>query len=89
MAISSAEKSYVSNLKKNKETFNALLGRISGRVDIITRYNLETRKLLFAQELNYDLEPITIPDILGGVRTVQFSHALLIVFFILLHGKSI
>jgi len=80
MAISSAEKSYISNLKKTKDVFNALLGRISGRLEIINRYNLETRKLLFTQKLEYDLEEISIPEVDGGYRKVQFSHALLVVF---------
>ncbi len=79
VAIASAEKSYTTNLKKNKSVFDALYSRITGRTDIIVRYNTEARKLLFSQGLDYDTEQLSIDDLPSGTRTVQFSHAILIV----------
>ncbi len=79
MVITSAAKSYLSNLKKSKDSFDAGLNRITGRLSILSDYNRQTRYLLFAQNLDYDMRVIQIPDVQTITWVVQFSHSLLLV----------
>ena len=79
MVLASAMKSYSTNLKKGKDIFNPWMKRLHGRLEIMNGYNKDTRRLLFAQNLDYDLEQIVIPDLQTDTRSVQFSHSMLIV----------
>ncbi len=79
MALASAEKSYSTNLAKSQSVFDAMIDRISGRTDLLAGYNTQTRKLLFEQNLDYDMEMIQVIDSESVAITSQFSYALLMV----------
>lgn len=72
--------SYLINLKQPRDTFNNMFQRIGQRVNRISMLNDNTRKLLFNQKINYDLQEILIPDPYIGTLQVTYSHAMLIVF---------
>ncbi len=81
MATASRIKTYTTNLKKSKDSFNSLVTRSISSLDTLVKYNAQTRRLLFAQGLEFDLDLVVMSDLHSGSLTVQFSHALLVVPF--------
>jgi hypothetical protein len=79
LVMATMARSYLPNLKKTKATFDSFLKRFISRIDTMAGYNENARKLLFAQNLDFDLEPVTIPEIKQGTRDIIFSHAFLVV----------
>lgn len=72
---------YLVNLKQPPLTFNNMIERLSQRVNRICDLNDNTRKFLFSQNINYDLQEIIIPDPYVAVYYVTYSHAMLIVIY--------
>ena len=60
--------------------FNAWIQSNIAHDNDLSDYNDSVMKLMIAQDLNYDFEQITIPDLSSGQYTVTFSHAMLRVF---------
>jgi hypothetical protein len=79
LVLASMGRSYMPNLKKGQVPFENFLRSLVSRIETMSSYNQNTRKLLFAQSLTFDNEMITIPEAGNGTRAVTFSHAALIV----------
>ncbi len=49
------------------------------RLGLLANYNVATRMLLFSQNLDYDVEPVTVMELDNSNLSTIFSHALLLV----------
>ncbi len=79
IVLAGMARSYMPNLKRTASVFDPFLLRIIGRIDRTAAHNNMIRHLLFSQGLEYDLEPVTVPDGVNGSRVVSFSHGMLMV----------
>jgi hypothetical protein len=79
VVLAGMARSYMPNLKRTASVFDPFLLRIIGRIDRTAAHNNMIRHLLFSQGLEYDLEPVTVPDGVNGSRVVSFSHGMLMV----------
>ncbi|MDR3547260.1 MAG: PAS domain S-box protein [Candidatus Pacebacteria bacterium] len=78
VALASMLSVYASNLAKGRTSFNLFLTRTIGRANTLSSYNEQTRKLMYAQGLDYEMDMLTVPDIPSGEREVTFGHSQLI-----------
>jgi len=74
---------YFGNLARGETVFNSFLMRASLRNENIAKLHNNARRIMFELGIDFDSEEITIPDISTGNRTVTFSHAQIIVFFVI------
>ena len=79
LVLGSMVRSFMPNIKKGHITFETFLNTLLLRLEMAARFNHQTRKLFFAQQLFYDFESIFIPDTAGGSREVTLNHAILVV----------
>ena len=79
--LTSGTQAFMSALANNGQaTFMAWIKGNMAHNDDLSDYNDSVKKLMIAQNLNYDFEQITIPDLTKGQYTVTLSHAMLRVF---------
>jgi len=89
--LTSMTKDYYPNLNTDASTFDSYLNIVMYRISLLSNYNEKTIKLLISQELDYDFDTVTVPDLPSGNWNVMFSHAILIVniFIYLIHSLLI
>lgn len=79
--LTSMAKTYYTTLQTDKNTFNSYITKVLGRISLLSTYNENTIKALISQDLNYDFELVTVPDLPSGSWNIWFSHAILIVCY--------